>query len=177
VEGGGGLPDAAPGITPQQAMAQVGACMTYADFQSSGLIYLPQSQTLNQGDCLGCHNMGDGAFWASFGTINGTDMSMMMFQKTQTMPYLAKYISPIIQNGQFAGLQASNAIVNKETLAAQCQPSPANNNWCHPQFQLDPMTVGSINTFVQTTLNRFTNNQCPNVVPTPDAGAADAGVD
>ncbi len=172
---GGSVVDSGPTLTAQQALAQVGACMTYSDFQSTGLVYLPQSQTLASGDCQGCHNMGEGGFWASYGTINGTDLSMQMFQQTQQMPFLSKYIAPLISNGVFSDLQASNAVQNEANVAAQCTPSPANNNWCHPQFALDPSVVQAIGNFVNLTLTRWHNNQCPTVAP--DAGGGEAGAD
>lgn len=167
--------DAAPALTAQEALAQVGQCMSYAIFKSSGLEYLPQAQTLNAGDCQGCHSKGDGSFWASYGTVNGTDQSMEMFQKTQMMPYLAKYIAPLLQNGQFSDLQASNAITNKSSTAASCDPKTAPGGWCHPLFQLDPTIAAGIDTFVNDAITQWHKGTC--AAAASDAGAADAGTD
>jgi len=168
--------DAAVGLTATQALAAVGACMEYTVFQSSGTILLPQAETLNGGNCGSCHNMGDGAFWASYGTVGGVDQSMLMFQKTQTMPYAAKWITPVLNQGVFVDVQASNAIANQSVTAASCVPSSANSNWCHPQFQLDPDLVTAIDTFVTDAITRWHAGTC-GTASLPDAGASDAADD
>ena len=173
-----GVVEAAAGLTATQALAAVGACMEYSVFQSSGTNLLPiDGETINAGNCGGCHNMGDGAFWASYGTVAGVDQSMLMFQKTQTMPYLAKWISPVINNGVFVDLQASNAIVNQSVTAASCVPSSANSNWCHPQYQLNPDLVTAIDTFVTDAITRWHAGTCSGPSTPTEAGAPESGHD
>jgi hypothetical protein len=159
-------------------LVQVGNCMTYADFQSSGLVYLPEAQTADDGSCGGCHNQGESGFWASYGTVNGVDQSMLMFQKTQQMPYLTKYIAASLSaSGDFMGLEPSNAIQNQSTQAATCVPGPGNNNFCHPIFELSDTVQTAIGTFVSNSITAWHNGQCAAPTSPSGEGGADGGAD
>jgi hypothetical protein len=162
-------------LTLSQALQQFGTCMDYTQFTDRtqygvSAADIARQQTTKYGTCNACHNLGDGGFWASYGTLQGTDMTMMMFQNTQTYPYDLKWVAGTVDaNGNYKDLVASNAIVNKGALAAQCAQQN-NGNPCHPQFQLNPAAVSAINAFVQATLDRFHNGNCKAAPPPSDAG-------
>jgi hypothetical protein len=163
----------APVLTISDALNQFAACMSYTDFTDrtatgKSAADVARQQTTNDGSCNGCHNKGDGGFWASYGTINGTDESQVMFQSTGILPFIKKWVTGTVdQTGQFKDLVSSDAIINKASLAAQCV-GPA----CHPKFQLDSATTTAIDTFVNNTLTRWHNKAC-----TAAPGPVDAGTD
>jgi hypothetical protein len=145
--------------------------MSYSDFTaqtSNGYSAsdIAKSQTTRYGDCNACHNQGDGGFWASYGTVNGTNMSMTMFTETQQFPYIMKWVTGTVDNnGNFKDLVPSNAIVNQEAAASQCMAGTP----CHPQFQLNPDVATAINTFVTTTVTKWHAGTCSSA-PIGDAG-------
>lgn len=170
--GGTSMEAGKPALTLGQALAQFSACMSYSDFTAQtsngwAAADVAKSQTTRYGDCNACHNQGDGGFWASYGTVNGTDMTMAMFSETQQSPYLLKWVSGTVDNnGNFKDLVPSNSIVNQQQAASQCmQGTP-----CHPQFQLDPDVVTAINTFVTTTITKWHSGTCSTTPPATDAG-------
>jgi GMP synthase-like glutamine amidotransferase len=124
------------------------------------------------GDCNGCHNAGDGSFWASYGSVAGQNMSMVMFQETQTNPYIFKWVTGTVDtNGNFKDLAPSNAIANQAIASQQCAPGTV----CHPKFQLNPAVVAAIDDFVNLTLSKWHNNLCG--ASGIDAGGGDGGHD
>jgi hypothetical protein len=154
----------APTITVQAAITAFGQCMSLDDFEdnSTGAAVsdLPRAQT-QAGPCNGCHNAGDGGFWASGGNVGGVDQRTIMFQKSQTMPYIKKYITGTVDaNGNFAGLQASNAIRTKSSVAQDCVGPD-----CHPKFNLQPELAQAIDSFVTKTLAK--GPQCSGMAPAP----------
>lgn len=159
-------------LTLQEALTQFAACMSYSAFtDSSAYGYsaadVAKSQTTQYGDCNACHNAGDGGFWASYGTVQGQDMTQMMFTETQQFPYITKWVTGTVDtNGNFKDLAPSNAIANQAELASQCmQGTP-----CHPKFQLDPNVVSAINAFVTNTITAWHNGTCGQQTPPADGG-------
>src|SRR5579883_2332373 len=122
----GNADSGAPTVTLSQALQQFGQCMDFAKFTDRtqygvSAADIARQQTTKYGTCNACHNVGDGGFWASYGNIQGMDMTMAMFQNTQQYPYVLKWVAGTVDaNEQFKDLVASNAIVNKGMLAAQC---------------------------------------------------------
>ena len=118
-------------VTLEEALTQFAACMSYSDFTaktSNGYAAADVAKNRAQyGDCNACHNAGDGGFWASYGTVEGQDMTTVMFQNTQQMPYILKWVTGTVDTeGNFKGLAPSNAIADQATLASQCaQGTPA----------------------------------------------------
>jgi len=161
-----------PPITVQQAFTDFANCMSLTDFtdkSANGVAAadIAKSQTTQYGDCNACHNQGDGGFWASYGTVQGQNMTQVMFDQTKTFPYIAKWVTATVDaNGQFKDLAPSNAIANQATLAAQCQAGSP----CHPKFQLNPAVAQAITDFVNTTISKWHNNQCSAAPPPQDAG-------
>jgi hypothetical protein len=175
---GGGTDASAPveagpaPLTLQQALTQFASCMSYTAFTDSSAngysaADVAKSQTTQYGDCNACHNAGDGGFWASYGTVQGQDMTQMMFSQTQQFPYITKWVTGTVDtNGNFKDLAPSNAIANQAALASQCmQGTP-----CHPKFQLDPAVIAAINDFVTNTITAWHNGTCGQTPPA-DAGA------
>ena len=161
-----------PPLTLQEALTQFASCMSYTAFTDSSAngasaADVAKSQTTQYGDCNACHNAGDGGFWASYGTVQGQDMTKMMFTETQQFPYITKWVTGTVDtNGNFKDLAPSNAIADQAALASQCmQGTP-----CHPKFQLDPNVVAAINTFVTNTITAWHNGTCNQTTPPADAG-------
>ncbi len=161
-----------PPLTLQQAITQFASCMSFTAFTSKGAngvsaADVAKSQTTQYGDCNACHNAGDGGFWASYGTVQGQDMTQMMFDQTKTFPYITKWVTGTVDtNGNFKDLAPSNAIANQAALASQCMPGTP----CHPKFQLNPAVVTAINEFVTNTITAWHAGTC-NQAPGPiDAG-------
>jgi hypothetical protein len=160
-------------LTLDQAFAQFAACMQYSDFTSTtangvAASDIAKAQTTQYGDCNACHNAGDGGFWASYGTVQGQDMTQVMFQQTGTFPYITKWVTGTVDsNGNFKTLAPSNDIADQAALANQCNPGTP----CHPKFQLDPALVQAISDFVTTTITNWQNNTCTGSgLPASDAG-------
>jgi len=164
-------------LTLDTALAQFAACMSYSAFTSNGpngvsAADVAKSQTTDYGDCNACHNQGDGGFWASYGTVQGQNMTQVMFNETQVFPYIAKWVSGTVDtNGNFKDLVPSNAIANQASLSSQCMAGTP----CHPKFQLDPNVVTAINTFVTNTITAWHAGTCSQ--QSTDAGATDSGTD
>jgi cytochrome c5 len=163
----------APVETVQQALAEFGQCMSYSDFTDNSATGvsaadISKQQTVRDGPCQGCHNAGDGGFWASSGTINGTDEVQVMFQNSQQLPYIKKWVTGLVDaNGNFTTLAPSNEIEDNSAIAAECT-GPA----CHPKFQLSSQAQQAIDTFVMTTITKWQNKQCTTTAT--DAGADSA---
>jgi hypothetical protein len=166
-----------PPLTLDEAFAQFAACMSYSDFTSStangaAASDIAKAQTTQYGDCNACHNAGDGGFWASYGTVQGQNMTQVMFQQTQAFPYIAKWVTGTVDaNGNFKTLAPSNAIADQATLASQC----AAGTPCHPKFQLNPAVVQAIQDFVTTTITNWQNNTCTGSGLPSDAGMGEGG--
>jgi hypothetical protein len=159
-------------LTLQEALTQFASCMSYSAFtDSSAYGYsaadVAKSQTTQYGDCNACHNAGDGGFWASYGTVQGQDMTQMMFNETQQFPYITKWVTGTVDtNGNFKTLAPSNAIADQAELASQCmQGTP-----CHPKFQLDPNVISAVNAFVTNTITAWQNGTCGQATPPADGG-------
>jgi hypothetical protein len=159
-------------MTLEEAFTQFAACMSYSDFTSTSAngasaADIAKAQTTQYGDCNACHNAGDGGFWASYGTVQGQDMTQVMFQQTGVFPYIAKWITGTVDaNGNFKDLAPSNAIADQAALASQC----AQGTPCHPKFQLNPAVAQAITDFVTTTITKWHNNECTG------SGVTDAGL-
>jgi hypothetical protein len=175
-----GAPPAEAGPAPltlDEAFAQFAACMSYTNFTSKGTSGaaasdIAKSQTTQYGDCNACHNAGDGGFWASYGTVQGQNMTEVMFTQTQAFPYIAKWVTGTVDaNGNFKDLAPSNAIADQATLASQCTAGTP----CHPKFQLDPDVVQAISDFVTTTITNWHNNTCGATGLPSDAGMGGGG--
>jgi len=164
-------------VTLDEAFAQFAACMSYSDFTSTtangaAASDIAKAQTTQYGDCNACHNAGDGGFWASYGTVQGQNMTQVMFQQTQAFPYIAKWVTGTVDaNGNFKTLAPSNAIADQATLASQC----AAGTPCHPKFQLNPAVVQAIQDFVTTTITNWQNNTCTGSGLPSDAGMGEGG--
>jgi hypothetical protein len=175
-------PPPPPPLTAQEALTQVGACMQLSQFTSNQQFGAAAADiakatviTGGGGNCMGCHNVGDNGFWASYGTQGGINLTQQMFTQTQQMPYILKWFAPTVdQNGNFKDVVASNAIVDQEAAAASC--TTQNGAGCHPKFQLNPNLVSAMNAFVTTTLMMWHSNSCA-ARPPGDAGVADASAD
>jgi hypothetical protein len=167
---------APPPLTLQEALTQFAACMSYSAFTTPGAsgaaaADIAKSQTTQYGDCNACHNQGDGGFWASYGTVNGQDMTQVMFQQTEMFPYITKWVTGTVDtNGNFKDLAPSNAIANQAQLASQCMMGTP----CHPKFQLDPAVVSAINDFVTNTITAWHAGTCTQQMLPP---LSDGGTD
>ncbi|HEY3821203.1 MAG TPA: hypothetical protein VGL81_28755 [Polyangiaceae bacterium] len=164
-------------LTLDEAFAQFASCMSYTNFTTKGASGaaasdIAKSQTTQYGDCNACHNAGDGGFWASYGTVQGQNMTQTMFQQTQMFPYIAKWVTGTVDaSGNFKDLAPSNAIADQATLASQCTAGTP----CHPKFQLDPAIVQAISDFVTTTITDWHNNTCTGSGLPSDAGMGEGG--
>jgi hypothetical protein len=161
-----------PPMTLQTALTQFANCMSYSAFtdssaNGSAASDIAKSQTTRYGDCNACHNQGDGGFWASYGNIAGTDMTMTMFQETQQFPYISKWVTGTVDsNGNFKDLAPSDSIANQAALASQCTAGTP----CHPKFQLDPTVAAAITAFVTNTITAWHAGTCAAGAPPGDAG-------
>jgi hypothetical protein len=150
--------------------------MTYADFTSKtangvAAADIARQQTTQYGDCMACHNAGDGGFWASYGTVQGVNQEQVMFSMTQQFPYIAKWVTGTVDaNGNFKDLAPSNSIQNQAVLANQCTAGTP----CHPKFQLNPAVAQAITDFVNGTITKWHANQCTTTTPS-DAGLGGGG--
>jgi hypothetical protein len=164
-----------PPLTATQALTQVGSCMQLTAFTDSSkygssAADIAKATVINEGggNCMGCHNVGDNGFWASYGTQAGTNLTQQMFTETQQMPFILKWFAPTVdQNGAFKDIVASNAIVDQEAASQSC--GNPNGTGCHPKFQLNPNVVSAINDFVTNTLTAWHAGTCGTTAPV-DAG-------
>jgi hypothetical protein len=175
-------PPPPPPLTAQEAIKQVGACMQLSQFTSNTQFGASAADIAKAtvtsgggGNCMGCHNVGDNGFWASYGKQNGVDLTQQMFTQTQQMPYILKWFAPTVdQNGNFKDVVASNSIVQQEAASLSC--TTQNGVGCHPKFQLNPSLVSAIDAFVTSTLMMWHSNMCT-APPPGDAGSMDARAD
>jgi hypothetical protein len=164
-------------VTLDEAFTQFAACMSYSDFTSTtgngiAAADIAKAQTTQYGDCNACHNVGDGGFWASYGTVQGQNMTQTMFTETGMFPYIAKWVTGTVDaNGNFKDLAPSNAIADQATLSATCTAGTP----CHPKFQLNPALAQAITDFVNTTITKWHTNTCTGSGLPTDGGLSDAG--
>jgi hypothetical protein len=157
-----------PPLTLDTALTQVGRCMDIAQFTDettwgvSAADIAQWQATLDDGTattCNGCHNLGDGGFWASNGMVGNQDTTKVMFSETQQYPYILKWVAPKNDQGTFVDLTPSNAILAKGELAKECV-AQNNGNPCHPVFELSKEQWAAIVDFVQTTIDKWHNGGC-----------------
>jgi hypothetical protein len=142
---GGGSPTA---TTLKQALDEYGACMDITDWTSNGLDKLYNAQTLNYGPCGGCHSNGDGGNWLS-------SNKQETFDENGKFPYIKRQITGTVDgDGNFKDLIASSRFIQKG--AEPCQP----NTNCHPAYVLPPNLKTGVETFVQTTLDKWHSKTC-----------------
>ncbi len=148
--GGGGEPTPT-GPTLQEALAMFGDCMSYDDWTATGMNTIAASQT-QFGSCNGCHAQGEAGYIAN--QANDLDM----FEQSRNFPFIKKYVSGTVdENGAFAGLVASNRVINKGLEAADCNPQIDN---CHPVYSLAPQKQEAVNNFVNLTLDKYELGGC-----------------
>lgn len=148
-EGGGGA--GGSGTTPitlQEALAQFGNCMTWEDWQSTGMINLPNHGS-EAGACKTCH------FAGMAGNYLSGD-AMMTFEKNRTFPYILKLaVGTVDDQGAFLDLVPSRRHVEKGNESIACNVSP-----CHPLFMPSPAMQAAVDNFFTLTYDRWKQGTC-----------------
>jgi hypothetical protein len=162
------------------AFKAFGQCMDYGKWKAYKLHTLPLTQSA-VGQCRGCHNQGQGSLWLSGGTDDQQDIddNAITFIKFTQFPYVQRLVTGRVRaaspdskdekagDGAFAGLEASNRLIDKGNEAQQLN---ANS---HPRFQQSAELANNLAKFVSETLDLMLQGPCTTST-VPDAGSYDA---
>lgn len=140
------------------AFAAFGQCMDFARWTELKLDTLANTVTEgNQGQCIACHNHGEGSMWLSGDKAE-------TFLKLREFPYVQRLVvGRVNAEGAFDGIEASRRMLDKGTEAQQ----PQSNS--HPRFALTAELAAALQQYVLETISNLTANRCQNVT-IPDAG-------
>mgnify|MGYP000435080990 CR=1 FL=1 len=142
--GGGGGP-----ITLSEALVQFGNCMSFDDWQTLGMVNLP-NQTTEAGACKSCHFAGMGGNYLSAD-------STLTFEKNQTFPFVLKIaVGTVDDQGAFLDLVPARRHIDKGIESQNCTVEP-----CHPKFMLSAAMVTAVDDFFTVTYERWKQGACP----------------
>lgn len=146
-EGGGGVGGSSP-VTLEEALAQFGNCMTWEDWQATGMVNLPDQPT-EFGACKSCHFAGMGGNYLS---NDGT----MTFEKNRMFPFVLKIaVGTVDDQGAFLDLVAARRHIDKGIESQNCNQDP-----CHPIFTLSPAMESAVDDFFMFTYSRWKQGAC-----------------
>ncbi len=151
-EGGGGAGGAGGSgggpITLSEALTQFGNCMTFDDWQATGMVNLPD-QTTEAGACKACHFAGMGGNYLS-------GDSTITFEKNQTFPFVLKIaVGTVDDQGAFLDLVAARRHIDKGLESQNCNQEP-----CHPKFLLSAEMEAAVDNFFMFTYDRWKQGAC-----------------
>jgi mono/diheme cytochrome c family protein len=138
--------DAGPGQgtlpkTLTEAFARFGDCMSFEDWQTTGMSDLPQ-QTTSQGTCISCHSEGlSAAFLAADPALT--------FERTRTTPYLLKFVTGTVRSdGSFNDLVPANRYRDKSLETT------------HPTYVLSEARETAMQSFFDLTYAKYKEGPC-----------------
>lgn len=149
----------------QEAYDQFAACMNFDVFIGTGMGNLAFMETDFDGPCSGCHSKGQAGLWlASDPTLT--------FESMKKFPYIQKFVvGRVDSSGSFKDLIPADRIIDKAS-----EPCPVGADGCHPQFGVSDQMKGSIEQFVNLTLQNLGAQTCQNgIVTDMDAAIPDGG--
>lgn len=146
--------DAGPApVTCAAALAQLGSCMTYADFTAKNASGYSASDiadwsTRQSGGCTGCHTQGSGGF------CDSSD-PMLMFQMTQKAGCIDAWVRETCDaSGDVTGFAPSTLIPDEGAMDCG-QGTP-----CHPAYELPPGMLAAMDAFVNDAIARWKTGAC-----------------
>jgi hypothetical protein len=120
-----------------------GACMTQADWDSSGMGNLASQQTTTAGPCTQCHTSGGGNAYLS---ANSADT----FSHNKLQPYLLALVRGVTDaGGNFVDVVQSNGFRNASGVNQ------------HPTYNLSSDRSAAIDSFYMLTHARWQSGSCP----------------
>lgn len=135
-------------ITLFEALDQFGQCMTWDDWQNTGMVKLPDQPT-TAGACKTCHFAGMG------GNFLSADPTAT-FDKNRLFPFVLKIaVGTVDDNGAFLDLVAARRHIDKGIESQNCDQEP-----CHPVFTLSPEMETAIDEFFLLSYNRWKQGLC-----------------
>lgn len=161
-EGGGGTP-VNPPKTLDTALKEFGACMSYADWEATGMSKLPLAQVKGGEQCVACHSNGQN------GTYLNADPKLT-FENSRKFPYIMRLVTGTVDDTlQFADLVPSNRFIEKGGEPCIVEP-------CHPKYDLPEALVQAVTDFVGITLDKWHAGTCDEEPP-PLGGEGGAAPD
>ncbi len=146
--GGGGGSSGGPPITLFDALAQFGQCMTWEDWQNTGMVKLADQPT-TLGACKTCHFAGMGGNYLS------TD-PVVTFDNNRLFPFVLKIaVGTVDENGAFMDLVAARRHIDKGIESQNCDQEP-----CHPVFTLSSQMETAVDEFFLLSYNRWKQGLC-----------------
>lgn len=137
--------------TAKDALDQFSDCMDLQQWEDSKMHLLAHQQTSGWGPCRGCHNTGwAGAFLE--------DDSELMFTMTRQRPYLLKFVTAVLENGNFADLTPSDRFRDKGVEPCTFEDPTL----CHPKYTLNPEVQQGITDFFDATYAAWKSGSCGN---------------
>lgn len=150
-EGGGGAGGGSSGtgpITLYEALEQFGNCMTWEDWQATGMVDLPDQPT-NAGACKTCHFAGMGGNYLS-------GDPKITFNKNRLSPFILKIaVGTVDGEGAFSDLVAARRHIDKGIESQNCNQEP-----CHPVFTLSSIMEAAVDDFFMFTYQRWQQGAC-----------------
>ena len=124
-------------VQPSSRLAQFGACMTYADYQSTGMNTLQDQDTVGQaGQCWSCHSTGLYVYLSTDANAN--------FARLQKSPWILKFADASVDaTGNFLDIIATNRFRDRGMEAG------------HPQYILADARIQALSMFFTLTYNRW----------------------
>lgn len=143
-EGGGPVND----TTLLQALEAFGACMQWKDWESTGMVDLPNQLTA-AGACKSCHFAGMGGNWLSGDPVE-------TFEKNRLFPYVLKIaVGTVNEVGAFSDLVPARRHIDKGIESQMCDAEP-----CHPAFLLSPEMETAVENFFLLSYARWKQGLC-----------------
>ncbi|MBK9259470.1 MAG: hypothetical protein IPM54_06490 [Polyangiaceae bacterium] len=148
-EGGAGGGGSGTGpVTLYEALEQFGNCMTWEDWQATGMVNLPDQPT-EFGACKTCHFAGMGGNYLS-------GDAQVTFDKNRLFPFVLKIaVGTVDEQGAFLDLVAARRHIDKGIESQNCNQDP-----CHPIFTLSPAMEAAVDDFFMFTYARWKQGTC-----------------
>ncbi|MDC3984076.1 hypothetical protein [Polyangium jinanense] len=146
--GGGGGGGPVSDTTLLEALEEFGACMQWKDWESTGMVNLPDQPTA-AGACKACHFAGMGGNWLS-------GDSAATFEKNRLFPYILKIaVGTVDETGAFMDLVPARRHIDKGKESQMCDQEP-----CHPMFLLSPEMETAVENFFLLSYARWKQGLC-----------------
>jgi len=141
-------PTPPPGKTQRVALAELGGCMSYDTFESSGLAGLAYQSTASGDTCGSCHEAGVGGTWIS-------SNAREMFAQTTQLPWIKRLVDAVFDcEGHFEDFAPSNRLIDKAELATSC-------GYFHPAADIVIANEVAVAMFTDESLTAWRSGSCP----------------
>jgi hypothetical protein len=135
-----------------QAVQAFADCMSFGDWQDSGMQGWSLLQSVGFGPCVGCHQQGNA------GTFLNDD-EQVTYDNNRVEPWVYRLVIAQYASGEFTGLVGSQRLIEKGSAPCFDQDNVV-NQVCHPVYNTPNVLKQALLSFESQTFAKIQNNEC-----------------